>query len=48
VQAARYLGATSTRYGLARPEELWTLARVRVDRGDGAAGLRAKLAALGG
>jgi peptidoglycan/xylan/chitin deacetylase (PgdA/CDA1 family) len=46
VQAAGYLGATSTRYGLARPSELWTLARVRVSGGDGASGLAAKLKAL--
>jgi len=48
VQAARYLGATSTRPGLARPDELWDLARIRIDRGDGVAGLRDKLAAAGG
>ena len=47
VRAAGYRGATSTRYGLARPSELFALARVRVDGGDGAAGLRAKLRALG-
>jgi peptidoglycan/xylan/chitin deacetylase (PgdA/CDA1 family) len=48
VQAARYLGATSTRPGLARPNELWDLARIRIDRGDGVAGLQAKLRAAGG
>jgi peptidoglycan/xylan/chitin deacetylase (PgdA/CDA1 family) len=47
VQAAGYLGGTSTRYGLARPSDLWTLARVRVNGGDGPAGLAAKLKALG-
>lgn len=47
VQRAGYLGATSTRYGLARPGELYTMARVRVSGGDGVAGLRAKLQALG-
>jgi peptidoglycan/xylan/chitin deacetylase (PgdA/CDA1 family) len=47
VQAAGYLGATSTRYGLARPSELWTLARVRMNGSDGASGLAAKLKALG-
>jgi peptidoglycan/xylan/chitin deacetylase (PgdA/CDA1 family) len=46
VQAAGYLGATSTRPGLARPSELWTLARVRVNGSDGVAGLAAKLTAL--
>ena len=47
VQAAGYLGATSTRSGLARPMELWDLARVRIERGDGVAGLAERLAALG-
>lgn len=47
VQAAGYLGATSTRYGLARPDELWTLARVRVNGSDGTSGLASKLASLG-
>jgi peptidoglycan/xylan/chitin deacetylase (PgdA/CDA1 family) len=47
VRAAGYLGATTTRYGLARPTELYTLARVRVDARDGVRGLAAKLAALG-
>ncbi len=47
VQQAGYLGATTTRYGLARPGELFTLARVRVNAGDGARGLAAKLEALG-
>lgn len=47
VQAAGYLGATTTRSGLGRRSEPFTLARVRVDGGDGAAGLRAKLKALG-
>ena len=41
-----YLGATTTRYGLARPGELYTLARVRVSGSDGARGLAAKLEAL--
>lgn len=47
VEAAGYAGATSTRMGLARPSELYTLARVRVDGGDGASGLIAKLATYG-
>ena len=38
VRAAGYRGATSTRLGLGRPNELFTLARVRVDGGDGVAG----------
>ena len=33
--------------GLARPDEAFTLARIRVDRGDGAAGLVRKLAQAG-
>ncbi len=47
VEAAGYLGATTTRYGLADAGELYTLARVRVDGGDGVAGLAARLGALG-
>ena len=46
VQHAGYLAATTTRYGLARPSDLFTLARVRVDRSDGARGLAEKLEAL--
>jgi peptidoglycan/xylan/chitin deacetylase (PgdA/CDA1 family) len=46
VQQAGYLGATTTRYGLAQPSELYTLARVRVSGTDGASGLAAKLGAL--
>lgn len=47
VKAAGYLGATSTRTGLARANELYTLARVRVNAGDDGADLGAKLHALG-
>lgn len=47
VRAAGYLGATTTRYGLARPGDLYTLDRVRVDGSDGVAGFAAKLGALG-
>jgi peptidoglycan/xylan/chitin deacetylase (PgdA/CDA1 family) len=47
VRAAGYLGATTTNPGLATPRDMFTLARVRVDGGDGAAGLAAKLAAAG-
>src|SRR5438105_5048488 len=36
VKAAGYLGATTTLFGLARPQDLYTLARVRVNGGDGA------------
>jgi peptidoglycan/xylan/chitin deacetylase (PgdA/CDA1 family) len=48
VKAAGYAGATSTRSGLARPSELYALARIRVDGGDGASGLLTKLDAYGG
>jgi peptidoglycan/xylan/chitin deacetylase (PgdA/CDA1 family) len=48
VRAAGYRGATTTRVGLARPDEMFTLARVRVDGGDAAAGLAGKLRAVGG
>jgi peptidoglycan/xylan/chitin deacetylase (PgdA/CDA1 family) len=48
VAAAGFEGATTTEPGLARPANPFTLARVRVSRGDGAAGLARKLAALGG
>jgi peptidoglycan/xylan/chitin deacetylase (PgdA/CDA1 family) len=47
VQRAGYLAATTTRYGLARPSQgLYTLDRVRVSGGEGAAGLAAALARL--
>jgi peptidoglycan/xylan/chitin deacetylase (PgdA/CDA1 family) len=48
VRDAGYLGATTTRHGLARRYERFTLARVRVDRRDGVGGLARKLAALDG
>lgn len=47
VKAAGYVGATSTRSGLAKPSELYTLARIRVERGDGASKLLATLSSLG-
>ena len=47
VKAAGYEGATTTEFGLARPVAPFTLARIRVGRGDGAAGLARKLARLG-
>jgi peptidoglycan/xylan/chitin deacetylase (PgdA/CDA1 family) len=46
VKQAGYLGATTTNYGLAKPGELYTLARIRVDGSDGVRGLAAKLTAL--
>jgi peptidoglycan/xylan/chitin deacetylase (PgdA/CDA1 family) len=49
VKAAGYLGATTTVPGFASPKQgMFTLDRVRVDRGDGAAGLATKLASRGG
>ena len=48
VRAAGFEGATTTELGLASPHAgPFTLARVRVSRGDGAAGLARKLASLG-
>ena len=47
VRAAGFEGATTTEYGLADVGQPYTLARVRVSRGDGAAGLSRKLASLG-
>ena len=47
VRAAGFEGATTTNPGLAVWTEPFTLARIRVDRGDGSAGLAEKLAALG-
>ena len=46
VQQAGYLGATTTNYGLAKANELYTLARVRISGTDGVKGLAAKLTAL--
>jgi len=46
VQQAGYLGATTTNYGLARPGDLYTLARVRVNGSDSVKAFAAKLAAL--
>jgi peptidoglycan/xylan/chitin deacetylase (PgdA/CDA1 family) len=47
VRAAGFEGATTTAPGLAAWTEPFILARVRVDRGDGSAGLARKLSALG-
>jgi peptidoglycan/xylan/chitin deacetylase (PgdA/CDA1 family) len=47
VRAAGYRGATTTLTGLARPGEQYTLARIRIDGGDGVSGLRQRLEALG-
>jgi peptidoglycan/xylan/chitin deacetylase (PgdA/CDA1 family) len=46
VKQAGYLGATTTRYGLAKPSELYTLARVRVNGSDSLRAFAAKLEAF--
>jgi peptidoglycan/xylan/chitin deacetylase (PgdA/CDA1 family) len=46
VQAAGYLGATTTNYGLAKPGDLYTLSRVRIDGSDGVNGFASKLEAF--
>jgi peptidoglycan/xylan/chitin deacetylase (PgdA/CDA1 family) len=46
VQAAGYLGATTTNYGLARPGDLYTLARVRVNGTDSISAFANRLEAL--
>jgi peptidoglycan/xylan/chitin deacetylase (PgdA/CDA1 family) len=43
VRRAGYLGATTTNYGLARPSELYTLARIRVNGSDRITGFARKL-----
>ena len=49
VKSAGYLGATTTVPGVASPKEgMFTLDRIRIDRGDGAGGLAAKLSSGGG
>lgn len=48
VQAAGYLGATTTNYGLAKPAELYTLARVRINGTDSISAFGSKLEALTG
>jgi peptidoglycan/xylan/chitin deacetylase (PgdA/CDA1 family) len=47
VRRAGYLGATTTNYGLARPNDLYTLNRIRVNGSDGVAGFAHKLEGLG-
>jgi peptidoglycan/xylan/chitin deacetylase (PgdA/CDA1 family) len=46
VRRAGYLGATTTNYGLARPADLYTLNRVRINGSDGIAGFARKLQSL--
>jgi peptidoglycan/xylan/chitin deacetylase (PgdA/CDA1 family) len=48
VRAAGFLGATTETEGLARPDSLFTLDRVRVSGSDGVSGLAEKLQALEG
>ena len=47
VREAGYRSATSTEPGLARPEDRWSLDRIRIELGDGAAELESKLASAG-
>jgi hypothetical protein len=46
VRLAGYLGATTTKYGLARPREMYTLSRIRIDGSDHVAGFAQKLESL--
>lgn len=46
VRRAGYLGATTTNYGLARPTDLYTLDRVRINGSDGVGGFARKLQSL--
>jgi peptidoglycan/xylan/chitin deacetylase (PgdA/CDA1 family) len=46
VRRAGYLGATTTTYGLARPQDIYTLDRVRIDGSDGVSGFAQKLQSL--
>jgi peptidoglycan/xylan/chitin deacetylase (PgdA/CDA1 family) len=46
VKRAGYLGATTTNFGNATRDQLFTLNRVRVDRSDGLAGFESKLTGL--
>jgi peptidoglycan/xylan/chitin deacetylase (PgdA/CDA1 family) len=48
VRRAGFEGATTTQYGLARPQEPFTLDRIGILRSDGVRGLAAKLSAVGG
>jgi len=43
VRAAGYLGATTTEYGLARRDDLFTLDRIRISHEDGVNGMARKL-----
>jgi peptidoglycan/xylan/chitin deacetylase (PgdA/CDA1 family) len=46
VRRAGYLGATTTNEGFARPSDLYTLSRIRVNGSDGVRGLAEKLGAV--
>jgi hypothetical protein len=46
VRRAGYLGATTTNYGLARPQDLYTLSRIRINGSDRLAGFAHKLQGL--
>ena len=47
VRRAGYLGATTTNYGLARPRDIYTLSRIRINGSDGVAVFARKLEGLG-
>ena len=46
VRRAGFLGATTTYYGLARPTEIYTLSRIRIDGSDHVVGFAHKLESL--
>jgi hypothetical protein len=46
VRRAGYLGATTTNYGLARPGDIYTLGRIRINGSDGITGFARKLQGL--
>ena len=46
VRRAGYLGATTTNYGLAKPSDIYTLSRVRINGSDRIAGFARKLESL--
>ncbi|MFL5950787.1 MAG: polysaccharide deacetylase family protein [Gaiellaceae bacterium] len=46
VRRAGYLGATTTNYDLARPRDIYTLGRIRINGSDGVTGFASKLQSL--
>jgi peptidoglycan/xylan/chitin deacetylase (PgdA/CDA1 family) len=48
VRRAGYLGATTTNYGLARPQAIYTMDRIRINGSDGLSGFAQKLQSLTG